>query len=464
MKRLESWKEIAQHLNRTVRTVQRWEQEQGLPVHRLPHNKLASVFAYVEELDAWWEKRRQSIEHEDAPLANPGIEEKPHEPRPALSRWLKYTAAATLVLAGLSTFVGWTLSRSDSVSPGRGVPDDRAPGENPALSYRRGLFQLAKRNPEGLRSAADEFMHATRIAPDFADAHAGLANAHLLMGIFGVRPAAEAYGDAKLSAEHALALDPNNAEACTALAFVTELHDHDWHRAETLFKRAIAADAMNARAHHWYALLLDSTLRSDDGVREIETALALEPLSVPLNSDLGMVLWHAGRFDRAIGQLQRTITLDPNYADAHSELAAAYLHSGDYARAITTFKRAGELGANPVHLRVQTIMATARAGRTREAREMLAQLESDPALRPRLGPFHRGALRIEFGDYDDGLNEMVRHADTFSANLLVGPGWKAVRNDPRFHEIVRRHGFFDLAERNEIFRDKLRQYLHPNPS
>ena len=53
-KRLDSWKEIAAHLQKDVRTVQRWEKNEHLPVHRKPHDKLASVYAYESELDAWW--------------------------------------------------------------------------------------------------------------------------------------------------------------------------------------------------------------------------------------------------------------------------------------------------------------------------------------------------------------------------------------------------------------------------
>ena len=56
-RRLESWKRIAQHFRRDVRTVQRWEATEGLPVHRLRHHKQGSVFAYVGELDAWFEAR-----------------------------------------------------------------------------------------------------------------------------------------------------------------------------------------------------------------------------------------------------------------------------------------------------------------------------------------------------------------------------------------------------------------------
>src|SRR5215208_3436169 len=51
--RLDSWKEIAAYLKRDISTVQRWEKKEGLPVHRLPHDKVGSMFAFKPELDAW---------------------------------------------------------------------------------------------------------------------------------------------------------------------------------------------------------------------------------------------------------------------------------------------------------------------------------------------------------------------------------------------------------------------------
>jgi len=57
--RLDSWKEIASYLGRGIRTVQRWEREEGLPVHRLDHTKRGSVYASRRELTAWWESRRR---------------------------------------------------------------------------------------------------------------------------------------------------------------------------------------------------------------------------------------------------------------------------------------------------------------------------------------------------------------------------------------------------------------------
>lgn len=54
---LQSWKEIASELGRGVRTVQRWEQTLGLPVHRLGKGARCPVFAFKDELDFWFRKK-----------------------------------------------------------------------------------------------------------------------------------------------------------------------------------------------------------------------------------------------------------------------------------------------------------------------------------------------------------------------------------------------------------------------
>jgi hypothetical protein len=60
--RLDSWKEIASYLKRTVRTVQRWERHEGLPIHRHLHRRANSVYAHKSELDDWWNREARSIE------------------------------------------------------------------------------------------------------------------------------------------------------------------------------------------------------------------------------------------------------------------------------------------------------------------------------------------------------------------------------------------------------------------
>lgn len=60
--RLDSWKEIAAYLKRDIRTVQRWEKQEALPVHRHLHEERGTAYAYSTEIDEWLKKRR-SVEN-----------------------------------------------------------------------------------------------------------------------------------------------------------------------------------------------------------------------------------------------------------------------------------------------------------------------------------------------------------------------------------------------------------------
>lgn len=93
--RLDSWKEVAGYLKRSLRTVQRWGHEQGLPVHRHGHGKQGTVYAYKAELDAWWRNGGPRIEqHERA--------------REVAQRRVAWTlGAAGLVVLGLFSWMNW---------------------------------------------------------------------------------------------------------------------------------------------------------------------------------------------------------------------------------------------------------------------------------------------------------------------------------------------------------------------
>ena len=76
---LNTWKEIAAHLHRGVRTVQRWEATLGMPVRRLGTTPRAPVLAFQNELDAW---RTVSI----GIRLPPGTQLRPRTPRRLLSK------------------------------------------------------------------------------------------------------------------------------------------------------------------------------------------------------------------------------------------------------------------------------------------------------------------------------------------------------------------------------------------
>ena len=70
--RLDSWKEIASHLKRSVRTVQRWERREGLPVHRHLHQRANSVYARKSEIDEWWNHEPHPREIEPPQIPSDG--------------------------------------------------------------------------------------------------------------------------------------------------------------------------------------------------------------------------------------------------------------------------------------------------------------------------------------------------------------------------------------------------------
>jgi Tol biopolymer transport system component len=103
--RLDSWKEIAAYLKRSVRTVTRWEREEGLPVHRHVHSKSGTVYAFKPELDTWWSSRGKQLDTQHAIL----------EPRAATgtrNRWI----AAGVVSAALALSALWLATGRRPVS------------------------------------------------------------------------------------------------------------------------------------------------------------------------------------------------------------------------------------------------------------------------------------------------------------------------------------------------------------
>src|SRR6266446_1887754 len=108
-RRLESWKEIAAYLGRDVTTVRRWEKREGLPVHRLHHSRLGSVYAYTLELDAWRSER--------APVAADDPEAR-QMPEPA-QRGARVRTAAGLAALALVLAAGlvWIVHERTTVQP-----------------------------------------------------------------------------------------------------------------------------------------------------------------------------------------------------------------------------------------------------------------------------------------------------------------------------------------------------------
>src|SRR5713101_1695297 len=191
--RLESWGEIAAYLRREIRTVQRWEKYQGLPVRRLQIGKLGSVYAYRSELDKWYRERQPHAENgeEDAEEAENGEvaahvtvstegdkQESKSEasgselppPRPRITRLhITITLLTLLVLAAVTPAVYLLRRGRPPVSPGSAgkirlvvLPFTNLSGDPQQDYFSAGLTdemitQLGRLDPErlGVIAAAD---------------------------------------------------------------------------------------------------------------------------------------------------------------------------------------------------------------------------------------------------------------------------------------------------------------------
>ncbi len=119
--RLDSWKEIAGYLKRDVTTVQRWEKREGLPVHRHQHDRLASVYTFRSELDAWSTSRRQGLADEPANIGNepegPAASASPVSARRERPWWIGPAIAVAAI--GFVALVWWTSGTERPSGPER---------------------------------------------------------------------------------------------------------------------------------------------------------------------------------------------------------------------------------------------------------------------------------------------------------------------------------------------------------
>jgi len=125
---LNGWKEIAGHLGKGARTVQRWEKLYGLPVHRIGREGGEIVYAYRDEIDAWMRlsARDRAGAEDELPEAPPeGASEGGAAPEPAPRRDARRWLVAVLLLLGTAATlvaVSWLRSTAGSGGGARSTP------------------------------------------------------------------------------------------------------------------------------------------------------------------------------------------------------------------------------------------------------------------------------------------------------------------------------------------------------
>jgi tetratricopeptide (TPR) repeat protein len=138
--------------------------------------------------------------------------------------------------------------------------------------YLKGRFFWNKRTGADLRKAIDYFNHAIAKDPNYALAHAGLADCYDLLMEYSELSPKESYPKAKAAAIKALELDDTLGEAHTSLAYSLVNYDWDWRSAEREYQRAIQLNPNYATAHQWYAECLSMLERHIEAIAEIKRA------------------------------------------------------------------------------------------------------------------------------------------------------------------------------------------------
>ena len=306
--------------------------------------------------------------------------------------------------------------------------------------YVRGRYFWNKRTGDGFEQAINYFQQAIAKDPNYAQAYAGLADSYILLAAYSGAPPAEPLQKARAAATKALQLDEGLAEAHTSLALITENYDWDWPAAEKEYRRAIESNPNYATAWQWYAECLTWLGRFDEALRASERARELDPLSLIIAADNGMIFYYARQYDRAETKLNAVLEMDPNFSRAHS-LSDVYIEDGQFAQALDDIEKCKPLfGMNRYWSEMAFMLG--RSGRTAEARHAIEELE-DLGRRQPVDPSGIAWAWAGLRDKDHTLlwlNKAYAQRSNAMTVLKVEPGYDFLRSDPRFQNLIHRVG------------------------
>lgn len=309
-------------------------------------------------------------------------------------------------------------------------------------AYLKGRYFWNKRTVDGLKKSTDYFEAAIAKDPNDARAYAGLADAYVLLGGYGVIPQKDAMPKAKTAAQQALAIDDHLAEAYTSLGLIVEQYEWNWREGEKDYRRAIELNPNYSVAHHFYA---DSHLaamgKTDEAIAELRKAHELDPLSPIIESDLGRHLCIAHRYDEAIAQFRKILEVNPDFVLAHDYLSQVYERESLYPEAIAEMQKIKTVDSAP-YTRAQLAHIYALAGRTREARQIVDELK-ETSRRTYVDPWTIAYIYVALGQKDLAflwLEKAYAVRSPGMTGLKFDPYWDPIRGDPRFQSLLRRVG------------------------
>jgi eukaryotic-like serine/threonine-protein kinase len=308
--------------------------------------------------------------------------------------------------------------------------------------YLKGRYHALKMTPPEIDKGIEYFRQAIEIEPNYARAHAGLAEAYMTFPLTSDLPPADFFPKAKAAAQKAVEIDPLHAAAHAVLAWILFWYDWDWNEAERQGKRAVALDPNGADGHEVYAHLLSNTGRHAEALVEIKRARELDPLHLRINALEGQFLLHAGQIDEGLMQLRKTLELEPNFWIARLFASSAFAEKEMFPEAVREAETARKLSGS---LQPPAFggYALAKFGKRAEAEKILAELSKLASAR-NVPAYYFAIIYNGLNDLDETfewLEKAFDQRDPKMTFLKVEPKWNNLRMEPRFIALMKRMNF-----------------------
>ena len=292
----------------------------------------------------------------------------------------------------------------------------------------------------GTGKSIELFKRAIELDPLQAEAHAGLAQALCFAGIFGLRPSAETFPEARVAALKALELDESNAGAHNALADVKKGYDWDPAGAEVEYRRALQLNPSHLLTRWWYAECLTRMGRYDEAIAESDRALALDPVSPGTFTVRAMLFFRARRYDEAIRDSQQALDLDPDFINAFWWQGMSYAGKRDFKKSIACLTRAVSMNDGPL-FRALLGHVYGRAGERAKALGMLGEVAT-LAKQRYVSPVDFAVVYAGLGDADSTFLWLEKAYQSRATRVgeLGSMYFDGLRADPRYADLMRRLG------------------------
>jgi adenylate cyclase len=313
------------------------------------------------------------------------------------------------------------------------------PGPESYLEYLQGRTQLRSLAESDLRAAQGHFEKAVSLDDRNAAAHAGLADAHrLLGGMYHHLPTAEWEATSRRHASRAIELDPALAEAHASLALIL-WDDYDFAAAERELNLAISLNPSYAWARMWHAAILGDWLRVEEALRELDVAEQLDPLSALLHAGRINLLSYLRRLDEAEADLEKLGKVENFGILYHDCRLTLDVVRGDLEGVRRDLDRLEELLPGRPELVTGRSLYHVLKGDGDQARAMIQSVEGLPdATRP---DNQIASIYARLGDLDATFRWLDRAVGLKKFSIQhwrIEPAMAHVRNDPRFQALLKK--------------------------